>query len=102
MVSKFTHLLLKKEEAASIKGIFHCSARQAYTKHEMSLIMADLYGLSKEHIKPDLSAADTSSGPSLRPKDAQLDTTYSYEVVDFEPIMLFTETIKDCLDNFVD
>lgn len=62
----------------------------------MSCIIADVYGLSKDHIKPCLNADG-----NLRPNNAQLDTSYSYKLIDFEPVMLFRESIKDCLDNNV-
>ena len=68
----------------------------------MCCVMADVFSLPKEHIKPDLSAANVTDGPNIRPKDVQLDTGYSFETVDFEPVMRFDETIKDCLENFVD
>lgn len=67
----------------------------------MSCIMADLYNLPKERIKPDFSSAEITSGPNIRPKDVQLDTTYSFQLVDFEPVMLFKDSIKDSLENFV-
>lgn len=67
----------------------------------MSCIMADLYNLPKDNIKPDLSADQVTSGPNLRPKDVKLETAYSFNLIDFEPIMLFRDTIKDCLENFV-
>jgi hypothetical protein len=63
--------------------------------------MADVYGLSKDHIKPDLSSASITSGPNLRPKDVQLDTTYTYKLIDFEPVIHYKDAIKDCLENFV-
>lgn len=68
----------------------------------MSCVMAQAFGLSTEHIKPDMSSAEITSGPSMRPKDVRLDTTYSFGLVDFEPVMLFKDTIKDCLENCVD
>ena len=58
-------------------------------------------GLNKDIIGRDLSAAQESKGPLLRPMNSQLDTTYSYELIQFQPIMQFNDSIKDCLENFV-
>ena len=57
--------------------------------------------LNKDVIGRDLSAAQESTGPLLRPMNAQLDTTYSYDLIQFQPMMQFKNSIKDCLENFV-
>jgi hypothetical protein len=62
--------------------------------------MADLYNLPKEHILPDMSEANKTE-PSLRPDNVQLDTGYSYKLLEFEPIMEFKDSIKECLENFI-
>ena len=67
----------------------------------MSCIIADLLGLNKNIIGKDLSAAQESTGPLLRPMNAQLETAYSYELIQFQPIMQFKDSIKDCLENFI-
>ena len=64
----------------------------------MSIAIAECLNLPKEHIQPDMNVVTT--GPNLRPMNAQLDTTYSYSVLDFKPIMEFKKSIKDCLENF--
>lgn len=79
-----------------MKGIFHCSAKQSFTKYDMSCVIADVFSLPKDHIKPDLNVE-----PNMRPNNANLDTSYSFKVIDFEPVMLFKDSIKDCLENFV-
>lgn len=84
-----------------IKGIFHCSGNESFTKYEMSCIMADLFNLRKEHIEPDTSSALITTGPNLRPKDVRLDTSYSNEQLGFNSIMKFRNSIKDCLETFV-
>lgn len=67
----------------------------------MSCVMADLYGVAKENIKPDMSSANVTSGPNIRPRDVQLDTSYSFQLIDFKTVMQFKDSIKDCLENFV-
>lgn len=64
----------------------------------MSCIIADLFGIDKIHIE-----ADEKITPQLqlRPMNSQLDTEYSYKLIDCIPIMKFKDSIKDCLENFV-
>ena len=65
--------------------------------------MADLYGLPKTHIVPDMSAAaEAQSGkPALRPMNCQLDTEETYNLLKFKAAIDFKAEIKDCLENFV-
>lgn len=85
-----------------IKGIFHCSASQKFTKYEVCCLMADLYGLPKSHIVPDLSAAlDTEVKPGMRPNNCQMDTDDSNSLLKFKPVLEFKNEIKDCLENFI-
>ena len=89
-----------------IKGIFHCSAGEAYTKYEMSRVLATVLGLSKEHIKSDKSALDdhnnsVSKETLLKPMDSKLCTKYSYELIQFEPIFKFENSILECIEKFV-
>ena len=73
-----------------------------YTKYDMCVRMADLYQLSKEHLVPDMSALEQDpTKPQLRPMNAQLDVDYSYKLLDYEPIVDFEASLKDCLENFV-
>lgn len=58
--------------------------------------MADIYNMQKDFIQPDLTSDFT-----LRPKNAQLDTTESYKFLNYEPVMLFKPSIKECLEIFV-
>jgi hypothetical protein len=64
----------------------------------MSCLMADLFNLSKDHIKRDLSANMQSNAPTTRPNNSQLDTTYTYNKLDFKTIMNFENSIKECLE----
>lgn len=66
----------------------------------MSCIIAELFNVSKDHIKPDLSAKEPTSAPQQRPMNSQLDTTYSNKLIQFQPIMPFRESIKACLTEF--
>ncbi len=95
---KFSNL--KADSSSSIKGIFHCSGPTGYTKYEMSCIMADIYNLPKDHIQSDMSEANKPE-PSLRPDNVQLDTSISYELLEFQPIIEFKDSIKECLENFI-
>lgn len=52
-------------------GIFHYSGEEAITKYETAVLMAELMGLSSEH----LNAEPNQTGTALRPKNAQLDTS---------------------------
>ncbi|CAF0711670.1 unnamed protein product [Brachionus calyciflorus] len=79
-----------------VRGVFHCSGLESFTKYEISCIMADAYGLSKEFMQPDLTSDFT-----LRPKNAQLDTSETYKFLTYQPVMLFKPSIKECLENFV-
>ena len=65
----------------------------------MSLIIAEVLSLPTSHIQPDTTVQ--VDGANLRPMNANLDTTYSYKVIDFKPIMDFKKSIKECLENFV-
>jgi dTDP-4-dehydrorhamnose reductase len=80
-----------------IKGIFHCSALEPFTKYEMSCIIADEFNLNKQNIKPDNTIVENS----LRPMNSKLETEYSYSLLNFKPVIKFRESIKDCLQNFV-
>jgi hypothetical protein len=60
--------------------------------------MADLFNLSKDHIKRDLSANTKSTAPTTRPDNCQMDTTYTYDLLDFKTIMNFKNSIKECLE----
>ncbi len=84
-----------------IRGIFHCSSLKPYTKYSMSCVMADVMSLPKQHIKQDLSAKDQAQTGS-RPNNPQLQTAYSYELLEFEPCMDFEKCIKECLEIFID
>lgn len=90
-------IISKKNPSNPTRGIFHCSGLDAFTKYEMSCVIADQFQINKEHIKPDLTV-DTSG---LRPDNSQLDTTDSYAKLNFKPVMNFRDSIKECLEVFV-
>lgn len=79
-----------------VKGIFHCSGLESFTKYEICCIMADLYNIKNDFIQPDLT-----TDFSLRPKNAQLDVTDSYNLLNFKPVMNFKPALKECLEKFV-
>ncbi len=82
---------------SQVKGILHCSALEAYTKYEMACLIADLFAIDKNHIKPDETVSAQSM---LRPKNSQLDTEYTFKLINFYPLLKFRDSIKDCLENF--
>ena len=84
---------------SNIKGIFHCTSLAPFTKFDMSLVIAEVLNLPKDHILPDNTVQ--LDGPNLRPMNAQLETKYSYEMIEFEPIVDFRKAIKECLEVFV-
>lgn len=65
----------------------------------MACLMADLFNLPKTHIIADSCPSLEIS--QLRPTDAQLDTTYSFEKLDnFKTIVDFKTCIKRALEPF--
>lgn len=95
------HLNQNNIEESPVKGIFHCSAHEPFTKFEMSCHIADVFNLTKAHIVSDKSAAVQTNGPLLRPMNPKLCTDYTNNLLNYQPIMKFKESIKDCLENFV-
>ncbi len=62
-------------------------------------LMADLFDLPKANIEPDYSSRNDVV--QLRPLDARLDTTSSFEIADnFEPNISFSCGIRDALIRF--
>lgn len=92
------HLNQNDEKKSPIKGIFHCSAPEPFTKFTMSCHIADVMDQSKDHIFPDKS--EKSNGP-IRPMNPKLATEYSFNLINFQTIMKFKDSIKDCLVNFI-
>lgn len=68
----------------------------------MSCHIAEALNLSKNHLKRDLSAANSTTSGSLRPKNSKLCTESSYNVIKFQHIMKFMDSIKDCLENHIE
>jgi hypothetical protein len=62
--------------------------------------MAELFDLPQANIEPDYSSRNEVI--QLRPMNAMLDTTTSFEIVDnYEPEIKFSEAIKDALKRFI-
>ena len=68
----------------------------------MSCHIAEALNLCKNHLKRDLSAADSITSGSVRPKNPKLCTESSYNVIKFQHIMKFIDSIKDCLENHIE
>lgn len=52
----------------SLAGIFQWSGAEEMTKYEMCVVMADVFNLPKDHIKPD----STPTSGAVRPYNAHL------------------------------
>ncbi|ELU01859.1 hypothetical protein CAPTEDRAFT_100199 [Capitella teleta] len=61
----------KKLQNDSFDGIFHWSGAEEMTKYDMCLVMADVFNLPKDHIKPDR----TPTTGAVRPYNAHLDSS---------------------------
>ena len=66
------------------------------TKYKMAVTMAEVFGLSTSHIKPDT----TDSGGTTRPYDAHLDST-KLEKLGICHRRPFESAIKECLKRFL-
>ena len=67
----------------------------------MSCIIAKIYNLTTDHIKPDTSAATDPKSAQMRPMNAQLDTSYSFQLINFTPIVNFEKSIKESLEDLI-
>lgn len=79
-----------------IKGIFHFSGNEPFTKYEIAKIMAEVFKLSHQHIQPD---PNPSSG-APRPKNCHLDSQELKKIIDFQ-LTSFRTAIKEVLTPFL-
>ncbi|GIY58927.1 methionine adenosyltransferase 2 subunit beta [Caerostris extrusa] len=61
-------LVMKKLQDHSLKGIFHWCGMESFTKYEMIKVIAEVHGISYDHLSPD----NNPSPGSKRPKNSQL------------------------------
>lgn len=77
-------------------GIWHCSSHEPFTKYTMTLMMAEVYGLSSDHLIP---VKEPLPG-ATRPYNCSLDTSATEKLVPLR-IIPFREGIKAVLDPFL-
>ncbi len=61
-------LVARQQEAGDVAGIYHFTGTERMTKYQMLLKMAEILGLSSQHISPQSSPSDLAK----RPKDCSL------------------------------
>lgn len=84
---------ISKGDAA---GIWHVSGKESFTKYTMALAMAEVFGLSGDHLIP---VKEASTG-AIRPYDCHLDTSATENIIPITYIP-FKEGIKTVLDPFL-
>jgi len=78
------------------KGVYHVSSLQGGTKYEWALELAEMAGLSTDHIAP---AADGSAAGARRPGDTQLDVG-KIRRTGFDRFTPFREAVRSVLRLF--
>lgn len=78
-----------------LAGIWHFSGRESFTKYTMALAMAEVFGLSGNHLT---GVKEPSSG-AVRPYDCHLDSSATEKIVPVTYIP-FREGIKAVLEPF--
>lgn len=76
-------------------GVWHFSGKEPFTKYTMALVMAEVFGLSTEHLIP---VKEPSAG-ATRPYDAHLDPVVTEKAIPIEPI-LFRDGIRKVLEPY--
>ena len=88
--------IISMPESQQLKGIYHFSGEEAFTKYEMAMAMAKLFNLPTRHLKPD---TETPTG-APRPHDCHLDNTVLKELIDLKQTN-FRSAIKQVLTPFL-
>ena len=89
------HLATMQVNGGRAGGIWQFSGSEVHTKYSMAVTMAEVFGLSKDHLIP----AKESSG-ATRPYDCHLDSSAVMNNFPIEPIP-FKEGIKKVLGKFI-
>lgn len=89
------HLAMKQVKEGRAGGIWHFSGSEVHTKYSMAVLMAEIFGLSKDHLTPV-----RDSGGATRPYDCHLDSS---AIMNTFPIKLipFKEGLKETLEHFI-
>ena len=88
------HLAMKQVKGGNAGGIWHFTGSEVHTKYSMAVVMAEVFGLSKDHLIPV-----KDSGGATRPYDCHLDSS---SIMNNFPIKCipFKEGIRDALQDF--
>lgn len=86
-----------KSDPSSVTQIFHWCAAEFMTKYTMVSIMADTFGLPKDHLKPN---SVQPMGGTQRPKDCTMDRS-NLEALGIGQTTPFREGIRQVLEPFV-
>ncbi len=79
-----------------IRGTYHWSGNEAFTKYQMAIVMAEIIGMSKDNIIPD----ENPPQGAPRPKDSHLNCS-DLESLGIGKRTPFNEGIKKVLDTFI-
>ncbi|PAA55609.1 hypothetical protein BOX15_Mlig020343g1, partial [Macrostomum lignano] len=81
-------------------GVYHFSGNECLTKYEMCLAMGRVFGLSTDHVAPQV---EPDSSATLRPVDARLSCQRLEATLGPEAVQRrsFEEGIRQCLAKFV-
>ena len=88
--------IVSRPKEQQLKGLYHFSGSEAFTKYEMAMIMAKIFNLPCRHLKPDSSPP--TGAP--RPHDCHLDNTALKELIDLQQTN-FRSAIKQVLQPFL-
>jgi len=89
-----------KKNRNEVRGIFHFSGTEKYTKFQMALLIASLFQLSINHIERDQGLITNTN--VQRPDNAALDISKLSNELDIHIDQAnFQTTIKRCLEPFL-
>ena len=90
------YLAEKQVTEGNSRGIWHFSGSEVHTKYSMVTVMADSFGLSKDHLLPT-----KDSGGATRPYDCHLDSSAVMSAFNIK-LTPFFDGIKQTLEPFLD
>lgn len=92
------HLASGTDTASPASGIWHFSGKEPFTKYTMALTMAEIFGLSKDHLIP---MKEQSQSGAIRPYDCQLDSSATEKAIPNIPYISYRDGIKAALEPFL-
>ena len=78
-------------------GIWHYSGKELFTKYRMAVAMAEVFGMSKDHLVP---VKEPSKTAAPRPYDCKLDSSATEKALPNIPYISFKDGIKAVLEPF--